>query len=174
MSATDWAKVSVAVFVASIVQVSVLNGIVILGVSPDLLLPLVVAVALLRGSVAGAAAGFAAGLLVDVATLSTLGVTSLVLTLSGYWVGRYGETTGRDRGHAPAVALAVVTVLAAVGAYVLHYLLGESVSAHEDLVSVIPPSVLLNVVIGIPVYLGCRRLLRPRPAVRADGVEIVV
>ena len=46
----------------------------------------------------------------------TLGLTSLVLTLAGYWIGRYGETTGRDRAHAPFLSVAVVTVLYAFGA----------------------------------------------------------
>ena len=31
--------------------------------------------------------------------------------LAGYWIGRYGETTGRDRTHAPFVSVAVVTLL---------------------------------------------------------------
>ena len=66
---------------------------------PDLLLVMLVAVALLRGSMFGAIGGFFAGLLVDTASLGTLGLTSLVLTIAGYWIGRYGETTGRDRAH---------------------------------------------------------------------------
>ena len=82
---------------------------------PDLLLVTLVAVALLRGSVAGAVGGFFAGLVIDTATLGTLGLTSLVLTLAGYWIGRYGETTGRDRGHAPYLSVAVITVLYELG-----------------------------------------------------------
>ena len=49
----------------------------------------------------GAVAGFMTGLLLDTATLGTLGVTSLLLTVGGFWIGRYGETTARDRFHAP-------------------------------------------------------------------------
>ena len=70
-----------------------------------------VSVALLRGTIFGAVAGFGAGLVVDTATLQTLGVSSLLLTIAGYWIGRYGETTGRDRTHAPFVSVAVVTIL---------------------------------------------------------------
>ena len=39
-------------------------------------------------------------------TLDTLGVTALLYALAGYWTGRYGETTGRDRAHAPLLAVA--------------------------------------------------------------------
>jgi len=63
-------------------------------------------IALLRGSVFGAIAGFGTGLLLDTATLGTLGVTSLLLTVFGFWIGRYGETTARDRFHAPFLSVA--------------------------------------------------------------------
>jgi len=44
----------------------------------------------------------------DVGTLGTLGLTSLLLTVAGFWIGRYGETTARDRFHAPYLSVAVV------------------------------------------------------------------
>jgi len=69
-------KVAVLVFVASILEVSVFSDVKILGGVPDLLLVTIVTVALLRGSVTGACAGFFAGLVVDTATLETLGLSS--------------------------------------------------------------------------------------------------
>ena len=108
-----------------------MSSLVVGGGSPDLLLVAVVALGLLRGSSTGAVLGFVGGLLVDVLTLGTLGVTSLVLTLAGFWAGRYGETTGRDRRFAPVLAVAAITVAAAAFGYVLHYLLGEEVVARH-------------------------------------------
>ena len=113
-------------FVAAILQVTIFSQIDILGGYPDVVLLTLVAVALLRGSIYGAAAGFFAGLIVDTANLATLGVTSLLLTIAGYWIGRYGETTGRDRAHAPYVSVAVATILVQFGALILHYLLGDT------------------------------------------------
>ena len=78
------------------------------------------AIALLRGSIPGATLGFGAGLLVDLVTLGTLGFTSLLLTLAGFWIGRYGETTARGRS-APFIAVGVMTVLQARSALGLHY-----------------------------------------------------
>ena len=124
-----------------------------------------VAVALLRGTIAGAAAGFFAGLIVDTATLGQLGLTSLVLTIAGYWIGRYGETTGRDRGHAPFLSIAVVTVLYAFGVLLVHFMLGERAPAGAVL-SALVPTIVLNLILTAPVYALVRRLLRPRE--RAD------
>ena len=154
-------KVALLVFLAAILQVTIFSQIDILGGYPDVVLLTLVAIALLRGSVYGAAAGFFAGLIVDTANLSTLGVTSLLLTIAGYWIGRYGETTGRDRAHAPFLSVAVVTVLVALGLLVLHFMIGDHVSARLVLLDALAPGVLLNLLLTPPVYGLCRRLFRP-------------
>ena len=157
----DAAKSAVLLFVAAILQVAILDRILILHATPDLLLVTLVGVSLLRGSLFGATGGFFAGLVVDTADLGTLGLTSLVLTIAGYWIGRYGETTGRDRAHAPFLSLAVVTVLVALGQLVLHFMIGDHVSARLVLLDALAPGILLNLLLTPPVYGLCRRLFRP-------------
>ena len=174
MNAADVGKVALAIFAAAIVQTSVLNAVELGGGTPDLLLVTLVAVALLRGPLYGAAAGFFGGLLVDTALLETLGLTSLLLTLAGYWIGRYGETTGRDRSHAPLLSVVVVTALFAVGALVLHYMLGDSVSGRLVLLEALPPAILLNLLLAFPVYALARRSLRPlAPRERVREVRLL-
>jgi rod shape-determining protein MreD len=153
------AKTAAAVFVATILQVSVFSSVTILHGTPDLLLVTIICIALLRGSVVGAAAGFWGGLLVDTATLQTLGVTSLLLTVAGYWIGRYGETTGRDRTHAPFVSVAVITVLYAIGSLAFHYVLGDPAPARTVLWTTLFQGVALNLILTWPVYALCRRVL---------------
>jgi rod shape-determining protein MreD len=160
MTFLDGVKAAVLLFVAAVAQVSIFSQVHVFGAVPDLLLVSLVAVALLRGSVVGAIGGFFAGLLVDTATLGTLGLTSLVLTLAGYWIGRYGETTGRDRAHAPFLSVAVVTVLYQLGLLVVHFVLGESAPAGAVVRSLIP-AIVLNLILTGPVYALARRLLRP-------------
>jgi rod shape-determining protein MreD len=161
MTVVDVGKVALAIFVAAIVQTSILNPVELAGGTPDLLLVTLVAIALLRGPLYGAAAGFFGGLIVDTALLETLGLTSLLLTLAGYWTGRYGETTGRDRTHAPILSVVVITILYAVGALALHFMLGDTVSARLVLVESLLPSVVLNALLAVPVYSLARRFLRP-------------
>jgi rod shape-determining protein MreD len=168
--AADALKTAGIVFVAAILQVSVLNAMSPFGGTPDLMLVTLVAIALLRGSIFGAAAGFFAGLVIDTAILATLGVTALLLTLAGYWIGRYGETTGRDRAHAPLVAVAVITVLYSTAALVLNFMLGEDVSPGA-VFDALPPAMLWNVVLAVPVYAFCRRLLGGRS--QSDRVQEV-
>ena len=173
MSPWDGVKIAVLLFVAAVAQVSVFSQIDVFGAQPDLLLVTLVAISLLRGSVAGALGGFFAGLIADTASLATLGLTSLVLTLAGFWIGRYGETTGRDRAHAPYLSIAVVTVLYQVGLLVVHFVLGESAPAGALFASLLP-AVILNVLLTGPVYAVVRRLLRPQaPAELSAEVQLL-
>lgn len=166
-------RVAPLVFVAAVVQVSVLTGARGLGAELDLLLVTIVAVALLRGSIVGACAGFAGGLLVDVMALGTLGVTSVLLTLAGYWAGRYGETTGRGRAYAPSLTAFAISIFVGLGGAALHYLLGDPVSAHEVLVPLLP-SALLAAVVVLPVLRACRAVLgNPVRVERSREVELV-
>ncbi len=160
MNAVDGLKAAALLFVAAILQVSIFTQVSILGGVPDILLVTLVAVALLRGALIGAIGGFFAGLLVDTATLGQLGLTSLLLTVAGYWIGRYGETTGRDRGHAPFTSVAVITVLYALGVLVVHFVLGERAPAGEVMRGLLP-AIVLNLILTAPVYALVRRVLRP-------------
>lgn len=165
----DWTKATVLVFLAAILQVSVFSSVTILNGTPDLLLVAIVCVALLRGPILGAAAGFWGGLLIDTANLETLGVTSLLLTIAGYWIGRYGETTGRERSLAPFVSVAVGTLLYAVGSLAFRYMLGDPAPARTVLWSTLFQGIALNLVLMWPMY-ALARLLLPQLG-RRDRVE---
>ena len=168
----DALKVTAIVFVAVVLQSSIVSTIEVRGGTPDLVLVALVAIALLRGAIWGAAAGFAAGLLLDTASLARLGETSLLLTVAGYWIGRYGETTGRDRTHAPVLSVAVVTVLYAVGALALHVMLGDPVDAGTVLVGALIPGIVLNLLLTFPVYALVRRIIG-RPEWSAQEVRLL-
>ena len=158
---SDATKAAGLLFVAALLQVTIFSSLDVLGATADVLLVTVVGVSLLRGSLVGAVGGFFAGLVVDVANLQTLGLTSLLLTLAGYWTGRYGETTGRDRARAPALSVVVVTIGYAVSSLALHAVLGDAVSARVALVDTLVPALALNLLVAIPVFRVCGAVLRP-------------
>jgi rod shape-determining protein MreD len=175
VTAGDVLRPVAVVFAAAMLQAVVFSSLALGGGAADLLLVVVVSLGLLRGSVAGAALGFAGGLVVDLLTLDTLGITSLVLTLAGFWAGRYGETTGRDRRVAPVVAVGVITVLAGVFAFVLHYMLGDEVDARYALVTALAPALLANLMLALPVHALVRRIVGDTlPGEPAGEVELVV
>ncbi|UDY24494.1 rod shape-determining protein MreD [Nocardioides sp. Kera G14] len=107
-----WALAAVLVSVALILQVSVFDAFAWRGTVPDLVLLVVVAGALVRGSHFGLVLGFAAGVLVDLAPPSDhlAGRWALALLLIGYVAGRVREATVDETGR-PA-ELRLPTVLA--------------------------------------------------------------
>jgi rod shape-determining protein MreD len=153
-------KAAGVLFIAALLQLSVLTEYRAFRTASIVLVALL-SVALLRGSVFGALAGFGTGLMLDTATLGTLGVTSLLMTIGGFWIGRYGETTARDRFHAPYVSVAVVTVLYALGQLFLQFVLGQPAPAGV-VVHALPLGLLLNLLLTLPVYGLVRRLFPPQ------------
>jgi len=152
VSAGTVLRASAVVFVAAMLQTVIVSSLVVGGGAPDLLLVVVISVGLIRGSVPGAVFGFFGGVVVDLVTLDTLGITSLVLTLAGFWAGRYGETTGRDRRFAPLAAVGAITVLASLFGFVLHYMLGEEVVARHALVTALLAALAWNLALALPVH----------------------
>ena len=168
-------RIAAVVFVAALLQGAIVSSVPIAGGTADLLLVTVISLGLVRGSVVGAVAGFAGGIVLDLLTLDTLGITSLVLTLAGFWAGRYAETTGHDRRLAPLVAVGVITPLAALFAFAVHYMLGEDVVARYALVTTLAPALLLNLVLALPVHALVRRVAgAPWAGQRLAEVEVVV
>ena len=175
MSVGTALRVAALVFGAAMLQGAIVSTVGIAGGTADLRLVTVVAIGLVRGSVVGAVCGFAGGLVVDLLTLDTLGLTSLVLTLAGFWAGRYAETTSHGRRTAPLVAVGVITPLAALFGLVIRYMLGEDVVAQYALVTTLVPALVLNLALALPVHGLVRRVVgQPGVADRLSEVELVV
>jgi len=164
----DAVKAGAVLLLAALVQVSIAGWIEVGEGRPDVVLVLLVSIALLRGPLFGAVAGFWAGLVLDVAAVDTFGLTSLLLTVAGYWAGRFGDVTTRSSAHPPLIAAALATVGVACGSAVLHFMLGESIAGGEFFVGVLLPGVALNMLLAYPLY-GLTRRLFPPPARAARG-----
>jgi rod shape-determining protein MreD len=170
LSAGALLRVGLVLLLAVVLQLSALSQIGIVGGQADVVVLVVAAVAYYGGSVSGCATGFAAGFLLDLASGATMGASSLVLTAVGYGVGRYRELRDPSHGLLPipvgaaatagwVVAFAAVSFMLDVGARV-------SPLVFRDMVV----TVLLNALIVLPVFAGCRRILRP--SLRVDPVEV--
>jgi rod shape-determining protein MreD len=164
----DVLKAGALLLLAGLVQVSIASAIEVAEGHPDLVLVLVVGIALLRGPVFGAVAGFWAGLVLDVVSLETLGLTSLLLTLAGYFAGRLGDVTTKSSANPSLVAVALGTLGFAIGSAVLHFMLGSTLSAGDFFVGVLLPTLALNLLLAYPLYGLCRRVFQPAPRERRE------
>jgi rod shape-determining protein MreD len=154
-------RLGALVLLAVVLQISGVTQIRILGGSPDLVPLAVAAVGFFAASIPGAATGFAAGLLLDLATGNTLGSSSLVLTVVGYAVGRYREDRDPSHGLIPIPVTAAATAGWTIGIAAVSFMLGiesdVSLLVFRDMLT----TVLLNSLLALPIFGLVRRLLRP-------------
>ena len=148
-------------FFAVVIQESAVSQVSIFGVSADLTPLVVMSVGLLCGSLTGAVFGFATGLLIDLVLVQTLGVTSLLYIVIGYWAGRLHEL--RDPSHelVPLAAGALAAAFAGLGMAVIQFLLGVDSPVSLLLLQQIFIVVLVDTLLALPVYALVRRLVRP-------------
>jgi rod shape-determining protein MreD len=148
-------------FFAVLVQESAISQISIFGVSADVTPLVVMSVGLLCGSLTGAVFGFATGLLIDLVLVQTLGVTSLLYIVIGYWAGRLHEL--RDPSHelVPLAAGALASAFAGLGMALIQFLLGVDAPVSLLLLQQIFVVVLVNTLLALPVHALVRRILRP-------------
>jgi rod shape-determining protein MreD len=152
-------RIAALVVVAVFFQIGVVSELPVFGVYVDLS-PLVVAfVGLLCGSTVGAATGFAVGLLVDLMLVQTLGVTSLIFTLIGYWSGRLRELRDPQAAITPLLVGAGAAAASLVGYSIMEFLLGVDAPVSLELLRQIVIGVVLCAVLAVPVWAIVRRSL---------------
>jgi rod shape-determining protein MreD len=163
-------RVGLLLLLAVVLQLSGFSQLSILGGHVDVVVLVVAAVAYYGGSVAGCATGFAAGLLLDLLSGATMGVSSLVLTAIAYAVGRFRELRDPSHGLLPLAVGAAATGGFVVAFAAVSFMLdvGATVSALVIRDAIV--TVLLNALLALPVFTGARKLLRP--VLRVDPLEV--
>jgi rod shape-determining protein MreD len=140
-------------------QIGVVSEVPAFGVTVDLTPLVVVFVGLLCGSTLGAISGFAVGLLVDLTLVQTLGVTSLIFTLIGYWAGRLRELRDPQAALTPLLVGAAAAATALVGYSLIEFMLGVDAPVSFQLLRQIVLGVLVDTIVALPMWLLVRRAL---------------
>jgi rod shape-determining protein MreD len=140
-------------------QIGVVSEVPVFGVTVDLSTLLVAFIGLLCGSTLGALTGFGVGLLVDLALVQTLGLTSLVLTLVGYACGRLRELRDPQAALTPLLVGASATAAALVGYSLMEFMLGVDAPVSLELLRQIVLGVLVNTIVALPMWVLVRRCL---------------
>jgi rod shape-determining protein MreD len=154
-------RIGLLIFLAAILQVSFFSQATLFGAAPEVMPVVVICLGLLGGAVVGAVCGFAAGLLLDIMLLQTLGVSSLVLLLVGFLAGRYRESFEIGSALTPALLAGGLTLLAASAFAALQLMLGVEAPVSLLVVREILLKALFGLLLGFPIYPGVRRVLRP-------------
>ena len=153
------ARIALLALGAVFFQTGVVSELPVLGVNVDLSPLLVAFVGLMCGSMLGALTGFAVGLLVDLALVQTLGVTSLIFTLIGYGSGRLRELRDPQAALTPLLVGAAASGASMVGYSLMEFLLGVDAPVSLELLRQIVLGVFVNAVVALPAWAVVRRSL---------------
>jgi rod shape-determining protein MreD len=154
-------RLAILILVVVFVQIGVVSEVPIFGVNVDLS-PLLVAFAgFTCGSLVGAVAGFATGLLIDLSLLQTLGVSSLLFTLIGYWAGRLRELRDPQAALAPLLVGIAAAATSLVGYSLIEFMLGVDAPVSIDLLRQTVLGVVVDAVVAVPMWAVVRRALEP-------------
>jgi rod shape-determining protein MreD len=140
-------------------QIGVVSEVPVFGVSADLSILLVAFIGLLCGSTVGALSGFAVGLLVDLALIQTLGLTSLILTLVGFWSGRLRELRDPQAALTPLLLGAGASAAALIGYSLMEFMLGVDAPVSLELLRQIIVGIIVNTIFAVPMWILVRRCL---------------
>jgi len=134
------------------IQVGVVSEIPVFGVNADLSPLLVAFVGLLCGSTVGAVYGFATGLLVDLLLLQTLGLSSLIFTLVGYFCGRLRELRDPQAALTPLLVGAAAAGASLVGYSLMEFMLGVDAPVSLELLRQIVLITVVDAIISLPLW----------------------
>jgi rod shape-determining protein MreD len=156
-----YVRCGLLLLLAVTLQISTFSQLDVLGGNADITVLAVAALGLYAGSVPGAIAGFSAGLLLDLALGANLGATSLVLTVIGYFVGRFMELRDPAHGLIPLPVALAASVGYVVGVAAVQFMLDIGASVSVLAVREMVATVLLNVILALPFFALVRRAVRP-------------
>jgi rod shape-determining protein MreD len=172
---------AVALFAAVIVQLTVVNRLPLPGGAvPDLVLLLVTAIGVFTSPLAGALAGFAGGLALDVAppAIHYAGEYALVFCLAGWGAARVDRAVRRVRGERdPVITFTVMAGAAAAGEagkVALGMMLSDAHVTGAVASRVLPTAILYDLLVAPFVFWLVARLTRGADEERAPAPEFTV
>jgi rod shape-determining protein MreD len=153
------ARVAAVAILVVFFQIGVVSEVPVFGVNADLSPLLVAFIGLLCGSMLGAVAGFAIGLLVDLTLLQTLGLTSLIFTLIGFWCGRLRELRDPQAALTPLLVGGAASAVALIGYSLMEFMLGVDAPVSFELLRQIVLGIVVNTIVALPTWAIVRRAL---------------
>lgn len=158
---------AIALLVAAVAQVALAPHLAVFGVVPNFILLVVVTLALTEGPVAGCWAGFAGGLLLDLAGDSVVGPSALVLCVIGYVAGMMQANMFAEGWLLPVTVVAVASLSAEIVYGIIMVVLDEGTPFWYALLRLMLPGALYNSTLAVLVFPFLGRILRQELVVKS-------
>ncbi|MDO5017841.1 MAG: rod shape-determining protein MreD [Lagierella massiliensis] len=144
-------KVFAVIILNLLLQTVIFNRIKILGINPNLTIPIVVALALGFGAYTGGFSGLLIGLFEDILFGNVLGVKALIYFVIGFLIGNSEMGINKEDKRTGVFLTAISTI----SAFIITIIIGSLLKDSFNIKTLIIPSVIelvLNCVLYIPIY----------------------
>jgi len=139
-------------FLILMLQSTVLRGIAIGGILPDLLLILTVSAAIVHGSEKGSLLGFIVGLMEDLLFFRILGFYALIYMMIGFLTGFLTRNLSRSLLLLPIAFCAVSSLLSGIFQFVFLRFMRGDIRLGYYLQNLILPELIYTVLLGVALY----------------------
>ena len=155
-----WLPTAAAIVVAAILQAALAPHMAIMQVVPNLLLLVVVTLAMVEGPTPGAAAGFAAGLLLDLLGSGPIGPGALVMSSVGYAAGMIGANLFAESWLMPVTVVLIASFVYDLALAALLAVMGVEAALVTIAWRVALPGAVYNTLLAVLIFPWLARFLR--------------
>ena len=135
-----------------LLETTMVSRIAVFGVTPNLMLSIIVSYSILRGDTEGAIAGFAGGLLKDVALGQSVGLFAMLGLLVGHFCGKPFRDFYRESFFLPMLSTGVMTVAYGLALYMFYTLTIARVNILYYIGGVVLPVAVYTMVVSVFIY----------------------
>lgn len=151
---------TILIFTFVTTQVTILNFINLFGITPNLVIILIVSISLLQGRIDGPTVGFFTGLCLDAVIGIALGLHALIGMLLGLALGNINKRFFKENILVMAICTFISTILYETAITFASYIYSVKINYLLTLKTIILPEALLNSVLGAVVFFIIVRINR--------------
>lgn len=139
---------TILIFTFITTQVTILNFITVFGITPNIIIILIVSISLLEGRIDGGVLGFSAGLCLDAVTGITLGFNALLGMLLGLGLGNINKRFFKENVFLMTFCTFISTILYESAVTLSSFMFSLKVDFFSTFKTVILPEAIVNSVLG--------------------------
>lgn len=152
-------KLSLTIIILSALQVSLCHHIAIFGIAPNIVIPFVVAVAVVDGSVTGGVVGLFCGLFMDALSRGTVIANSITYMYLAILCGIISTTYLRRNVGVALLVTFTGTIICEEVIHFLHFAIWGSSELFSALLNPILPVAVYTTILAIPIYYFTKKII---------------
>jgi rod shape-determining protein MreD len=145
------ARVALVVFVAIVLQASLVARFEAFGARGDIVLLVAICAGMAAGADDGAIVGFSAGMAFDLLLDTPLGLSALTYSVVGYLAGTFQGSVLRATWWIPVAGAVVASAMGVVVFALVGHVIGESTLVDPPLAAIVGVVAVLNGLLSLPV-----------------------